>query len=139
MHKDEMNHNDKYPREHMHKHMDGWGCEPMYPHMHRMRMFPKFGPKHFMGKGFPGYVKTTFDNVESKEEAIDLLEIKIKRLEKHKKRMLRRINRMGIMEKEIETAISDIGQMQEFSNKDMQKILKKRYLEFQKKILDEED
>lgn len=135
--KEGMNPEDMDPREHMRMHSGGFG--PMYPHMHKMRMFPGFGPKHFMRKGFPGYNRAMFENVETKEEAIDLLEIQIKRLEKHKKRMLRRIRHMDIMEKEIEIAISDVGQLTEFTNKEMQKILKKHYLELQKKILDEED
>ncbi|MBN1331219.1 MAG: hypothetical protein JXA54_17250 [Candidatus Heimdallarchaeota archaeon] len=137
--KDEMNHEYMDPREYMRMRAGGWDFDPMYPYMHRMKMFPKFGPRHFIGRNFLGYNRAIIENIESKEEAIDLLEIQIKRLEKYKKRMLRRIDRMGRMEKEIETAINDIGQMQEFSNKEMQKILKKRYLELQKKILDEEN
>jgi septal ring factor EnvC (AmiA/AmiB activator) len=104
----------------------------------RSHKFPMMG-KPFMFKKFGhGPFKMMLDDIESKEEAIELLEIQIKRTNKHRKHLEKRIARMDEIEESIEEAIGEIGKMKEFSKDEMKKILKKKYREFVNKMLDDE-
>ena len=82
-------------------------------------------------------LKMMLDEIESKEEAIELLELQIKKTNKHKKYLEKKIARMDEIEDSIEEAIGEIGKMKEFSKDEMKKILKKKYREFVNKTLDD--
>ncbi|NHJ47091.1 MAG: hypothetical protein FK733_04815 [Asgard group archaeon] len=114
------------------------GKKMCFGHPRRHKHFPPMMGKRFMFRGFEGGpLKMILDDIDSKEEAIELLEIQIKRLNKQKKHLEQKISQMDEMEKSIEEAISEIGGMKEFSKDDMKKILKKKYREFTSKMLDD--
>ncbi|NHK30747.1 MAG: hypothetical protein FK730_05310 [Asgard group archaeon] len=100
-----------------------------HPMMGNPFMFKKFDRDPF---------KRILEGIESKEEAIELLEIQIKRTNKYKKHLKQKMARMDEIEKSIEETIGEIGKIKEFSNDEMKKIMKKKYREFVNKMLDDE-
>ncbi|NHJ39834.1 MAG: hypothetical protein FK731_07350 [Asgard group archaeon] len=97
----------------------------------------KIGRPFMFGGLYRNPMKHMMDEIESKEEAIELLEIQIKRLNKQRKHLTKRMSRMDEMEKSIEETIGEIGNMKEFSKDEFKKILKKKYREFTNKMLDD--
>lgn len=122
-------------------------CEPNKmkekEHSFRHHSFRKQHGYSFMGRPFMfrkfdgNPLKMMINEIESKEEAIELLEIQIKRVNKHKRQLNKRITRMDEIEKSIEETIGEIGKMKEFSKDEMKKILKKKYRELTNKMLDD--
>jgi hemoglobin-like flavoprotein len=107
--------------------------------MHRRRYHPFMGMMPFMHKGMHKMPMHFLEEIESKEDAIDHLELAIKGVEKRRKHLGKKMKKLDIVEEHIETAIKEVGKMKEFSTEELKKILKKGYKEFAKKMIDEED
>jgi hypothetical protein len=103
-------------------------------------MHPMMGPM-MMGKamfrGFGRPMHMMLEDIESKEEAIEMLELLSKKADKRKEHLAQKIAKMDEVDKIIEETIGEIGQMKEFSKDEMRKILKKKYREFASKMLDD--
>ena len=79
------------------------------------------------------------EEIESKEDAIEHMEIMIKGVNKRRKHLAKKMKKMDILEDEIEAVIKETGKMKEFSTEEFKKIVKKGYKEFAKKMIDEDD
>ena len=79
------------------------------------------------------------EEIESKEDAIDHMEIMIKGVDKRRKHLEKKMKKLDILENEIEEVIKETGKMKEFTPEEFKKIIKKGYKEFAKKMIDEDD
>jgi len=109
------------------------------PFMHRRPHFPFMGMMPFMHKGMHRMPMQFLEEIDSKEDAIDHLELMIKGVEKRRKHLGNKIRKLDILEDEIEAVIKEVGKMKEFSTEELKKIVKKGYKEFAKKMIDEDD
>lgn len=92
-----------------------------------------------MRKGMHKFPMDFMDEIESKEDAIEHMEIMIKGVEKRKKHLEKKMKKMDILEDQIEDVIKEIGKMKEFTTEEFKKIVKTGYKEFAKKMIDEDD
>ncbi|TET30840.1 MAG: hypothetical protein E3J70_03630 [Candidatus Heimdallarchaeota archaeon] len=114
-------------------------CKPYGPFMHGRAFFPPMGMMPHMYKGMHKFPMSFIEEIESKEEAIESMEMAIKGLNKRKKHLEKKMKKLDMLEDEVEDAIKEVGKMKEFSKEEFKKIIKKRYKEFAKKMIDEED
>ena len=114
-------------------------CRPHGPFMHKRAFFPPMGMMSHMRKGMHAHSMNFMEEIESKEEAIEYMEMTIKGVNKHKKRLESKMKRLDILENDIEDVIKEIGKMKEVSSEEFKKIIKKGYKEFAKKMIDEDD
>ncbi len=121
-------HKDKYCRDRPHR-----------PFAHRRPYFPFMGMMPFMHEGMHKMPMHFIEEIESKEDAIEHLELTIKGVDKRRKYLGKKIKRLDILEDELESVIKEVGKMEEFSTEELKKILKKGYKEFAKKMIDEDD
>ncbi|MBY8994746.1 MAG: hypothetical protein KGD59_09380, partial [Candidatus Heimdallarchaeota archaeon] len=86
-------------------------CRPHGPFMHRRTYFPPMGMMQHMRKGMHKFPMDFMDEIESKEDAIEHMEIMIKGVEKRKKHLEKKMKKMDILEDQIEDVIKEIGKM----------------------------
>ena len=115
----------------------GYYCHP--PMTGRRPRMRHFGPMHMMRHKMHRYPLGMFEEIDSKEDAIDFLEMQSKLLDKRRKHLEKRRAKLDSIEDAIEDTIKEIGKMKEFSHEEMKKIMKKNYKEFMKKIIDDDD
>ena len=114
-------------------------CRPHGPFMRRRAYHPFMGMMPFMHKGMHEKPMHFLEEIESKEDAIDHLELMIKGVEKRRKHLGKKMKKLDIVEENIEEVIKEVGKMKEFSTEELKKILKKGYKEFAKRMIDEDD
>ncbi len=110
-----------------------------HPMIRRRPRMHHFSPIHMMRHGMHRFPMGVLEEIESKEEAIEFLEMQSKMLDKRKKYLEKRMARLDSTEDALEDTIKEIGKMKEFSHEEMKKIMKKNYKEFMKKMIDEDD
>lgn len=114
-------------------------CRPHGPFKHRRAYFPPMGMMPHMFKGMNKLPMAFMEEIESKEDAIEHMEIMIKGVNKRRKHLEKKMKKLDILEDEIEAVIKETGKMKEFTNEEFKKIVKKGYKEFAKKMIDEDD
>ena len=114
-------------------------CRPHGPFMHRRAHFPPMGMMPHMFKGMNKLPMNFLEEIESKEDAIEHMEIMIKGVNKRRKHLAKKMKKLDILEDEIEAVIKETGKMKEFTPEEFKKIVKKGYKEFAKKMIDEDD
>lgn len=112
---------------------------PHGPFMHRRAHFPLMGMMAHMHKGMHKLPMNFMEEIESKEDAIEHMEIMIKGVNKRRKYLEKKMKKLDILEDEIEDVIRETGKMKEFTPEEFKKIVKKGYKEFAKKMIDEDD
>lgn len=114
-------------------------CRPHGPFMQGRGHFPPMGMMPHMFKGMHKLPMAFMEEIESKEDAIEHMEIMIKGVNKRRKHLEKKMKKLNILEDEIEAVIKETGKMKEFTNEEFKKIVKKGYKEFAKKMIDEDD
>ncbi|MFW9923597.1 MAG: hypothetical protein ACFFDW_09975 [Candidatus Thorarchaeota archaeon] len=110
-------------RKHHHEPM-GFGMMP--PHMYKRGIHPfRIHP-------------AMIDELETKEDAIDLIEIEVKLIERRKKKLMRAIDRLDTLEGILSSKVSEIAKMEDFSKDKIKTLLKKTSIEYTKKRLEED-
>ena len=107
---------------------------PQHPHIRKgvyhpdMRFFERRG--HHFG---------LFNELETKEDAIDFIDIQKKRIIKRQKYLLKKIQRLESIEDLMEEKIKEITKMEDYTSDKIKKILNKIQLEYLKQRLEVED
>ena len=110
---------------------------PYGSHTRHMGRDRGFGP---MGIGRrAGRMGVFLENIESKEEALDFMEIQKKLIQKRRRRLARSIEKTETMERYIDQSMAELKAMDEFSADELKKVWKKAYREFLKETIDEDD
>ncbi|NHJ33589.1 MAG: hypothetical protein FK732_12080 [Asgard group archaeon] len=110
-------------------------CRPYGPFGHGRAYFPPMGMMPHM----PKFPMRFLEEIDSKEDAIEHMEMAIKGLNKKRKHLERKMKKLDMLEDEIEDAIKEVSKMKEFTTKEFKKIIKTHYKEFAKKMIDEDD
>lgn len=98
-----------------------------------------FGPfGHHMCGSHHGPFKGFFGEIENKDDALDILKLKKRRMKKHKNRLEKHLNRIGSAENQIDETIEEINKLETTTPEELQKILKNKFKEFIKDTIDEE-
>jgi len=127
---------------------DGQDCVeemPMYDrrHLHMMKRRPAMRRHPMMGRHpgmghmrFPGRRMDLLEEIEDKEEALEHMDYRKKMLAKQRRRLMKRIEKLDILDELFDQSTKEIAQLEEYSPEDMRKILRRAHREFEKKTVD---
>ena len=118
------------------KHMHNREMDHEKIHGHPRPTFRRGLPHRKFGPMFRS--KKIEKRIETKEDAIDYLEIQKKRLALRRKRLQKDMKALEIREKMLDEKLAEVQGMKEYSPEEMKKIMKKANTEFIKAVLDEE-
>ena len=90
------------------------------------------------GRRYPRNRYDLYNNLETKEDALDYIEMKVKRTIRHQKHLLTRIKRLESIEEQLNEKIKEIAKMEDYDQDKMKKMLKKMRVEFMKQDLEED-
>ncbi|NHJ05660.1 MAG: hypothetical protein EAX90_12615 [Candidatus Heimdallarchaeota archaeon] len=110
---------------------------PQHPYMRKGTCHP--GMRLFGRRIHPMYHMELFNELETKEDAIDFMDIQKKRIAKRQKYLLKKIQRLESIEDLMEEKIKEIAKMEDYTSDKMKKILNNVRLEYIRQRLEAED
>ena len=116
--------------------MDKDHFDPRHPFVHKRYHHPGMLP--FGLRRNPRDRYYLYNDLETKEDALDFIELQVKRTIRHQKHLLARIKRLENIEELLNQKIKEIAKMEDYDQDKMKKMLKKIRIEFMKQDLEED-